>query len=216
LQRFWQANSTALFGGLILHQKSQKTMAASRFTIFGEIHRMGSYLLVIHLEKAVQLAFGKFQHGTLFTIPEGDYLYIGSALGGATSGAPLARRVLRHASRSGGKAHHHIRDAMLQLFLEQRLLERTVMTPSVKKLRWHVDYLLDLPEAELIHVVLIRSPLRIEQKLAELVEKLDGISRIAPRLGAQDTKGSTHLLKLANCERLLDQLCRQIPKMIKN
>jgi len=177
---------------------------------------MGSYLLVIHLERAVQLAFGKFQHGALFTIPKGDYLYIGSALGGTTSGAPLARRVLRHASRSGGKSHHHIRDEMVQLFLEKRFLERTVMTPSAKKLRWHVDYLLELPEAELTHVVLIRSPLRIEQKLAELAEKLDGISRIAPRLGAQDTKGSTHLLKLANREQLLDQLRLEIPEMIKS
>ena len=57
-------------------------MYDQQFTIFGSKYRMGSYILLIRVSKPFELAFGRFQNGKLFTIPEGDYLYIGSALGG--------------------------------------------------------------------------------------------------------------------------------------
>ncbi len=189
-------------------------MASSEFTLFGNNNRMGSYLLLTHLSESVQLAFGRFQQGKLFTIPQGDYIYIGSALGESKSGSPLARRVIRHTSRSGGKPHHRIRETMLNLFSEKNVMGTGDINPSPKKLRWHIDYLLDLPEAEITHIVLIRSPLRIEQKLAELLEQLDETSLIAPRLGAQDTKTSTHILKLTNQKRILEVLHTQIPAII--
>lgn len=189
-------------------------MADSDFTLFGNNDRMGSYLLLIHLSKSVELAFGMFQKGKLFTIPKGDYIYIGSALGKKnTSGSPLARRVIRHTSRSGGKKHHRIRDTMLNLFSEKEFIINREINSSAKKIRWHIDYLLDLSEAEITHIVLICSPMRIEQKLSELLEKLDETSLIAPRLGAQDTRKSTHILKLTNQKRILEVLHTQIPGM---
>ena len=194
-----------------MHQKQQKTMADSDFTLFGNNDRMGSYLLLIHLSKSVELAFGMFQKGKLFTIPKGDYIYIGSALGKNRSGSPLARRVIRHTSRSGGKKHHRIRDTMLNLFSEKEFIINREINSSAKKIRWHIDYLLDLSEAEITHIVLIRSPMRIEQKLSELLEKLDETSLIAPRLGAQDTRKSTHILKLSNQKRILEVLHTHIP-----
>ena len=189
-------------------------MADSDFTLFGNNHRMGSYLLLIHLSKSVELAFGMFRKGKLFTIPEGDYIYIGSALGKNRSGSPLARRVIRHTSRSGGKKHHRIRDTMLNLFSEKKIILSREINPSAKKIRWHIDYLLDLSEAEITHIVLIRSPMRIEQKLSELLEKLEETSLIAPRLGAQDTRNSTHILKLSNRKRILEVLHARVPDMI--
>lgn len=189
-------------------------MADTDFTLFGNNDRMGSYLLLIHLSMSVELAFGMFQKGKLFTIPEGDYIYIGSALGNNRSGSPLARRVIRHTSRSGGKKHHRIRDTMLNLFSEKKFIANSEINPSAKKIRWHIDYLLDLSEAEITHIVLIRSPLRIEQKLSELLEQLDDTSLIAPRLGAQDTKNSTHILKLTNRKRILEVLHTKIPGII--
>ncbi|MEI6638614.1 MAG: DUF123 domain-containing protein [Chlorobium sp.] len=189
-------------------------MADPQFTLFGSSHRMGSYILLFHITSTVQLAFGRFQQGKLFEIPEGDYIYLGSALGGTKSGSPLARRVIRHTSRTGGKPHHRIRETMQNLFSEKTVMGTREIKPSAKKLRWHIDYLLDLPEAEITHIVLIRSPLRIEQKLSELLEHLDEISLIAPRLGAQDTKASTHILKLTGSDQILEVLHTNIPGMI--
>ncbi len=191
-------------------------MAGSQFTLFGKNHRIGSYILVIHLAVPVRLAFGKFQHGALFTLPEGDYLYTGSALGNGVSGSPLARRVLRHTTRSNSQPNHQIRESLFTCLFESHLTEERYITPSTKKLRWHIDYLLELPEAEISHIVLIRSPLRIEQKLAELLEQLKETSVIAPRLGAQDSRNSTHILKITNVKQMLKILDLAIPEMIKS
>jgi Uri superfamily endonuclease len=196
---------------LILHQKQQKTMSKPQFTIFGNKYRMGSYILMIHLSSPLRLAFGRFQQGELFTLPEGDYLYIGSALGGEKAGAPLARRLLRHASRSGSRNPHTIRTAMMTLFLENNFMGKSAIEPSEKKLRWHVDYFLELREAEIDHIVIIRSPVRLEQKLSELLESLPETSLVAPRLGAQDTRNSTHLLRCTDRERILELIRQWLP-----
>ena len=98
-------------------------MSKEQFTIFGTKYRMGSYILLIRVSRPFELVFGKFQQGKLFTIPEGDYLYIGSALGGGKRGAPLGRRLLRHASRSGSQTPHAIRSAMITLFQTEDFME---------------------------------------------------------------------------------------------
>ena len=188
-------------------------MSELQFTLFGNKYRMGSYILMIHLSRPQQLAFGRFRHGELVTLTEGDYLYIGSALGGEKAGAPLARRLLRHASRSGSLNPHTIRTAMMTLFLENNFMEKNTIEPSEKKLRWHVDYLLELREAEIDHIVIIRSPVRLEQKLSELLESLPETSLVAPRLGAQDTRNSTHLLRFTNRERILALIRQWLPEL---
>ncbi len=189
-------------------------MNNKQFTIFGGTHREGSYLLLIHLSRTIALAFGRFQKSKRFTLPTGDYLYIGSALGRTSSGSPLAHRLMRHACRSAQQPNHAIRAKMIELFSTSGLIEKKKIKPSAKKIRWHIDYLLDQPDAELVHVVVIQSPLRIEKKLADLIAAMDETSIIAPRLGAQDTKKSTHLLALSNRERLFEALQCHIPAML--
>lgn len=191
-------------------------MSRRHFTIFGTNYRSGSYILLIHLSCSLQLAFGRFQQGKHFTLSKGDYLYIGSALGGGKAGAPLARRLIRHASRSGGKAPHAIQAAMMKLFSEEHFTGNSAIEASEKKLRWHIDYLLDHKEAEIDHVVIIRNPLRVEEKLSMLLEPLPETALIAPRLGAQDTRNSTHLLRITNRERILELLRQSLPAMVCN
>ncbi len=191
-------------------------MSCTQFTIFGTNYRSGSYILLIHLYSSLQLAFGRFQQGKLFTLPVGDYLYIGSALGGEKAGAPLARRLIRHASRSESQNPHAIRSAMMRLFQEEDYTENKITEPSEKKIRWHIDYLLDRKEAEIDHVVIIRNPLRVEQMLSELLEPLPEISLIAQRLGAQDTRNSTHLLRITDREHILELLRQSLPGMVSD
>jgi Uri superfamily endonuclease len=194
-----------------LHQKQQKTMSDTQFTIFGNKCRMGSYILFVRISSPFQLSFGRFQQGKLFTIPESDYIYIGSALGGGKSGNPLARRLIRHASRSAEKPPHEIRAALKQFFSKDDVTINRTIEPLTKKLHWHIDYLLDRPEAEIIHIVIIRGPMKMEQKLSELLESLQETSLLAPRLGAQDARNSTHLLRITDRKRILELLWKNIP-----
>jgi Uri superfamily endonuclease len=188
-------------------------MYQQQFTIFGRKYRMGSYILLIRVSKPVELAFGRFQKGKLFQITEGDYIYIGSALGGGKAGAPLARRLLRHASRSGRLAPHAIRTAMMTLFSDEHFIDPDTIEPSSKKIRWHIDYLLDRREAEISHMVIIRSPLRVEQKLSILLEALPETALLARRLGAQDTRSSSHILRITDWQHILELLRENIPGM---
>ncbi len=59
----------------------------------------GVYLLRIQLIEPLSVVFGRFRKGVVIPLSAGEYLYVGSALGG------LGRRLLRHATRSDGSAH---------------------------------------------------------------------------------------------------------------
>lgn len=182
-------------------------MSGPQFTIFGNKYHMGSYILLIRVSSPIELAFGRFQQGRVFAIPKGDYLYIGSALG---EGTPLAHRLCRHASRSGIKPNHKIRAVMMHRFVEEELMEKDAKKISDKKLRWHIDYLLDRTEAEITHVVIIRSPIRLEQKLSDFLDSLQETSAIAPRLGAQDARSGTHILCITSGQRILELVHRYL------
>jgi Uri superfamily endonuclease len=188
-------------------------MSVQQFTIFGNKYRMGSYILLIRVSSPFKLAFGRFQNGALLAIPAGNYLYIGSALGGERSGSPLARRLIRHASRSGNRYPQQIRSSLLRLISENDFSGNTCCKPSEKKLRWHIDYLLDRPETEITHIVIIRSPEKLEHKLSELLEPRNETALLAPRLGAGDTRNSTHLLRFTDEEAILDLLRHSIPEI---
>lgn len=185
-------------------------MSGPQFTIFGNKYRMGSYILLIRVSSSIELAFGRFQQGKVFAIPKGDYLYVGSALG---KGAPLAKRLCRHASRSSARPHHKIMGVMMHRFVEEELMEKEAHMPAGKKLRWHIDYLLDWTEVAITHMVIIRSPMRLEQKLSEFLEMLHETSVIAPRLGAQDAKSGSHLLRITDGKRILELLNEYISSL---
>jgi Uri superfamily endonuclease len=190
-------------------------MHSSLFTLFGSPAPGGSYILVIRVAAPLEVVFGGFMKGVALPVPAGDYLYTGSALGGKHRHNPLAARLIRHASRSGEKKPHAIRESIINLFPGYGNKGKNPGAMPAKKLRWHIDFLLDLPEAEIVHIVIIRSPSRLEGKLSGLLEALDETSGLAPRLGAQDTRKSTHLLRLSNREKVLGILNESIPAMLK-
>ncbi|HHE31851.1 MAG TPA: DUF123 domain-containing protein [Chlorobaculum parvum] len=174
------------------------------FTIFGPPDRQGSYILSIKLDKPVSIVFGKFRNGQPIDLEPGRYLYVGSALGGRKGGFPLASRLLRHASRSGGRDAHAIRTKLSKLFVSWGY--RPPARQSVKKLHWHIDYLLDCAEAELKHAFIFPGSSRLEPQLAEQLDSMPETSVVADRLGAQDATSGTHLFRIDETAALLPRL----------
>lgn len=170
-------------------------MGIPSICIIGGDAQAGTYILRIHLKKNTTLKFGRFKKGKLISLPIGDYVYIGSALSekGATS---LARRLIRHATRSGDKLPHPIREKMINRFIECGLGPRDLLPKHGKTLHWNVDFLLDLPSAELINIFAIRSAERLENRLAKRLEQDPHTEIIEPGLGANDAPGATHLLHI--------------------
>jgi Uri superfamily endonuclease len=171
------------------------TFVDERFCCWGCGSQGGTYLLRLSVRQPLLVCFGRFQAGEPIAVPQGDYLYVGSALAhkGATS---LARRLLRHASRSDGQSPQPIRQKMLDLFPKMGLGPTPLHPPTGKKLRWHVDFLLDKSAAELTAVYLIRSPQRLEESLSRRLITLSEVALLIPGLGATDDLGGTHLLRV--------------------
>ena len=162
--------------------------------IVGDESQAGTYVLRIRLRENTTLQFGRFKKGKLISLPAGDYTYVGSALSekGATS---LARRLVRHATRSGDKSPHAIREKMINRFAECGLGPQNPLPKSGKTLFWNVDFLLDLQSAEIVNLIAIRSPERLEHIIAGLLEHDADTEIIEKGLGANDAPRSTHLLR---------------------
>jgi Uri superfamily endonuclease len=165
-------------------------------SFIGDQYSGGNYLLRIQVSGEVHIRFGQYREGERVRVPAGDYVYVGSAqsqLGSST----LANRLLRHATRSGGKSPHLIRTALLEQLRSERMAG---VIPRKKNLHWHVDYLLDRSEAEIINVVVLRGSNFSESHLARIVEDQPETLVFAPGLGASDDPGSTHLLAVQGGE----------------
>ncbi len=183
-----------------------------QFTTFGNNSREGSYLLLIDLRAPVRLSFGRFMGGREMPLGRGSYLYVGSALGSRKGAWPLASRLLRHASRSAEKPPHELREGLLGYFRSAGFDSKP--GSAGKRLHWHIDHLLDLPEAELAHVVMVAGPERLEHRLAELAASMPGVSPVAEGLGAQDATTGTHLFKVDDPEELLGRLKMTLPGLL--
>ena len=166
-----------------------QTPIYSKITILGDIHPCGVYLLAIQLTEDEELAFGEFQHGEKICFPEGTYLYVGSAYGQHRSSS-LGYRLLRHASRSGSGIPHLIRP---ELEKELNIAGLLGSIPKRKTIHWHIDYLLDLPTAEIRGVVALRTKWQIEDEVGDRVAAEDETLILAPGLGASDYPGKTHI-----------------------
>ena len=183
--------------------------------IIGDDSQAGTYVLRIHLREATALQFGRFKKGKLISLPAGDYAYVGSALSekGATS---LARRLVRHATRSGDKRPHRIRGVMIERFAECGLGNGNLLPKQGKTLFWNVDFLLDLGSAEIVDFLAIRSPERLEDRLAKKLE-LDSHTQVIERgLGANDVPGNTHLLRVCADETWWGALPARLANMTKD
>ena len=163
--------------------------------IIGNDSQAGTYILRIRLKENTTLKFGKFKKGKLISLPAGDYVYIGSALSqkGSTS---LARRLIRHATRSNHKSPHPIREKMINRFIECGLGHRDLLPKHGKTLHWNIDFLLDLQSAELVNILAIRSTERLENRIAKRLEHDPHTKIIERGLGANDAPGATHLLRV--------------------
>ena len=162
--------------------------------IVGDNSQAGTYILRIRLKKNTILQFGRFKKGKLIALPAGDYTYVGSALAekGSTS---LARRLIRHTTRSGDKPPHAIRKKMMRQFAESGLGSGNLLPKHGKTLYWNVDFLLDIQSAEIVNIFAIRSSERLENRIAKQLEHDPHTEVIEPGLGANDAPGSTHLLR---------------------
>ena len=167
--------------------------------IIGGESQAGTYILRIRLKTDITLRFGRFKKGKLISLPAGEYAYVGSALAekGATT---LARRLVRHATRSGDQGPHRIREKMLRQFAECGLGNGNLLPRRGKTLHWNVDFLLDLEAAELVGVFAIRSRKRLEDRLAKQLEEDPHTEIIERGLGANDVPGNTHLLHVGATE----------------
>lgn len=170
-------------------------MPIAPITLLGGSSRGGTYLLHVTVERPLTVTFGRFQQGWPIPVPAGRYLYVGSALADKGS-ASLARRMLRHATRTGERPFHPIRAAMLTTFPAIGLADAPLRPPAHKTLRWHVDYLLECADAALTHVTILRSPRRLEPAVARLLAADDVTTPLAAGLGAGDSRGETHLLRI--------------------
>jgi len=167
----------------------------SPLTILGDGGQGGAYVLRLAVAEPVAVSFGKFRGGAAIPLPPGEYLYLGSALGqkGASS---LARRLLRHATRSGARPPQAIRAEMLARFPAIGLGTASLAAPARKTRHWHIDYLLDDPAVRLAAVVIIRTARPIEGELGRLLAADAGTGIVAAGLGASDVPGGTHLLRV--------------------
>ena len=174
-------------------------MEISNIAIIGDESQAGTYILRIRLKERAALRFGRFKKGKLISTPAGEYVYVGSALAekGATT---LARRLIRHATRSGDQPPHRIRETMLRRFAECGLGDGNLLPRRGKTLHWNVDFLLDLPSVELVGISAIRSRKRLEDKLAKRLEEDPHTGVIERGLGANDVPGNTHLLHVRATE----------------
>jgi len=166
-------------------------MPTSFITISGDSGATGAYVLLLQVSPGLSLAFGRYQSGQPVGVAAGAYLYVGSARGrGATA---LAGRLLRHATRAAGRPPHAIRHELAARLAAAGLV---APLPAAKRLRWHIDYLLDEPAAELAGVWAIRTASPMEAALAGWLATQPGVAPLAPGLGAGDDPGRTLLLRL--------------------
>ncbi len=176
--------------------------------LVGRTGNTGCYLLLIRLRRNQEIRFGRFNNGRMVNLPKGFYLYIGSARGqrGASS---LGYRLLRHTTRSGAKPPHATQK-LLHVSLQDAGIPSKV--PAEKRIHWHIDHLIDLMDAEIEGVLVIRGTDVDEKQLAERLTALPETSIPARGLGAGDHPGGTHLLSIDNAE----EFWRMLPNWINS
>jgi len=170
----------------------------------------GLYVLRIAVAKNFAPVLRRTKVPKRVKIAAGQYSYVGSAFG---RGFPLARRLIRHGTRSGEKPPHAIRASMESYFIQIGMGVGTLLLKNGKPPRsYNVDPLLDEMFVMLIAAYAIRLP---DPGMTELHRMVEGqLGRMLmddpvtvvfeSGLGAQDYKKrekgqarQTHLLRVA-------------------
>ena len=76
------------------------------------------------------------------------------------------------------------------------LADETIEPPTQKKFKWNIDHLLDLETARLAAVYPVRSSVRMEPHIGDLLEADAKTEIVEEGLGANDRPGSTYLLRV--------------------
>ena len=84
-----------------------------------------------------------------------------------------------------------------------------------KRPKWNIDHPLNHPASELVGAYTIRTGLRIEAALGKFLEHDRCTVAFEPRLGANDIKGNTHLLRVDADESWWEALPRKLNKFVK-
>ena len=166
----------------------------NHITFLGEPCQTGTYVLWLQVRSDLAVSFGRFDGGRPVAVAAGHYAYVGSAMG--RGGASPGGRLLRHATRTACKPPHAIRAALLVELSAAGLALPRVCPPPAKRLRWHIDYLLDERAVEIVHVMLLRAAVRLESAVARRLAAVPDVAPLRPGLGASDTPGETHLWRL--------------------
>lgn len=202
---------------------------SARLRLIGRSGAGGGYVLRIRVTRDCAVVFGRHAGGRAVPVPAGAYAYVGSARAqrGASS---LGRRLVRHASRSEGRPAHRIRPALVAGLLAAGLGRRPedLLPQGAKRLHWHVDHLLDRPEAEIDRVLALRTPggagagpargiasqaprgSGVEVRIAARLAADTSVLPLAPGLGASDAPGRTHLLRVPEAEAWWTALVREL------
>ena len=167
-------------------------MKHKHIILLGEDVCTGCYLLRIQLLQDRQIKFGRHNKGGAYFLPTGDYLYVGSAMGsrGASS---LGCRLLRHLTRCKDARPHTIREIVSDQLLNAGI---TAKVPQKKSCHWHIDYLLENLQAEVINILALRSRTNLEKRIAKVVDALPETTIPVRGLGASDHPGGTHLFQV--------------------
>ena len=163
--------------------------------VCGGDEQSGSYLLRIRAAEDMVFPYGRFKKAKPVETRAGEYLYVGSALA-KKGGVSLARRLVRHATRTGNRPPHPIRRGFLQFFPTVRLGEGNLLPRNGKRLHWNVDHLLDRASVELTGAVIMRHAVGIEAALGKRMERDPRAFVFEKGLGANDIPGNTHLLRI--------------------
>jgi Uri superfamily endonuclease len=159
----------------------------TRIALLGDCACGGAYVLRIVVQRNLRVRFGRFMGGRQIAVESGTYVYVGSAMG---TWKKLGQRLARHASRSGSTKAQEIREDIVDAF------GVGVLPKGEKRLRWHVDFLLDRHVVTVTHVLAICSEDRLEGVIADGLLNDDATQVLAPGLGASDAPGKTHLLRV--------------------
>ncbi len=185
-------------------------VASSRnITVIGHDLPCGIYVLRISVLLDLELAFGCFKKGKVIHLPKAEYIYTGSDLGKKGSTC-LARRLVRHATRTSDRMLHQIRPDMLKFFSDIKLASGELIPRTGKTLYWNIDHLLNRTEVEISSLVCVRIEEPLEAKIGKRLELRADTNVVEKGLRTNDIKGNTHLLHLSdsgkNWPLLIDSL----------
>ncbi|MBK8051247.1 MAG: GIY-YIG nuclease family protein [Anaerolineales bacterium] len=181
----------AIARAVVVGRQDLMAMQNHPVSVLGASGNAGAYLLRISLKAPVTTTFGRLQGGRPLPLAAGHYLYAGSARS-QRGPSSLPRRLLRHACRTAVLPPHRIYAELVATLIAADFTG-AFSQQSTKTLHWHIDYLLELAEAELTAVYVLRHPDVREVTLVKWLASRPHTGTPVAGFGASDDPGASHL-----------------------